>query len=496
MPTNKHNSILNRRVASALAIFAVVLPLSGCTGSGETVDSDTGSGPEVTTQDTPAPRNTRTSSNGGGSGAHGKLDSTFGNGGKVLTEFGDNDEARAIVVQPDGKIVVAGEAWAMPEETPSFALARYNANGSLDKSFSKDGKVVTPMSGDDYDYSRVYGLALQPDNKIIAVGSAFLQEPRGHVFAVARFNADGTLDKTFGKGGRVLTPVGNTEEELNDAAMSVVVAEDGKIVVAGGTGMGLSYAAVTSGDVAVVRYDAKGKLDTKFGKGGKVVTGIMQEDAVQAVAIQPDGKIVVGGYGSEDGTYDFIAARYLENGKLDTSFGEGGKVRTNVAGDLDYAYDLALTPEGKIVLAGQAQTDVGACGPADPGRLCEKLGFAVLQYNEDGSVDEGFSDGGLALISAGDTAGGRSIARRDDGKLVVGGHYENDEFAVVLFNEDGSVDESFGDDGVARTNFGLSVDTIEAIALQPDGKIVAAGYGNEDGSLNDNFALARYTVGR
>ncbi|HEX8230034.1 MAG TPA: delta-60 repeat domain-containing protein, partial [Chloroflexia bacterium] len=316
-----------------LGTMLAVTLLAGCGGQVSTPTAT-----RATSEGTGTPRNTQTT-NSQGSGAYGKLDTTFGDGGKVSTEFGHSDEAHALVVQPDGKIVVAGEVWSHPEDTPSFGLVRYNEDGSLDEEFGKDGKLVTKLA-DDYDYSRAYDVALQEDGKIVAVGSAIHADLGGHVFAVARYNEDGALDKTFGKSGKVLTNVVKAEDGPEESARAVAIQPDGKIVVVGATGIYVS-------DFAVLRYDTKGKLDTKFGKGGKATTDIMEQDVAEAVAIQPDGKIVVAGHATDETAKDdFVVVRYLPNGKLDTTFGDRGKVVTNFMGGEDRAFDMVLRPDG------------------------------------------------------------------------------------------------------------------------------------------------------
>jgi len=174
----------------------------------------------------------------------GALDTSFGSGGKVTTDFGGSyhPDGFSVALQPDGKIVVAGYAGG------DFALARYNSDGALDTSFGSGGKVTTDFGGSDAGYS----VALQPDGKIVVAGYAGLD------FALARYNSDGALDTSFGTGGKVTTDFSGGR----DVGYSVALQPDGKIVVAG-------YAGV---DFALARYNSDGALDTSFGSGGKVTT--------------------------------------------------------------------------------------------------------------------------------------------------------------------------------------------------------------------------------
>ena len=270
--------------------------------------------------------------------APGSLDTSFGNGGLVLTNLAQasSDLAFAIVIQPDGKMVVAG----LSDAGGSFdiGLARYNANGTLDGSFGAAGKVLTDFSSGSDDEG--FAMALQPDGKIVVAG---LSDAGGNFhFALARYNTDGTLDGGFGSAGKVLT---NSSPGSDDSALAVGLQPDGKIVAAGPSGSSFG----------VARYNANGTLDAGFGSGGTVTTAFGTDtfDQPAALAIQPDGKIVVAG--SSD---TFIAlARYTVNGALDAGFGIGGKVTTAFGtASSDQASAMAVQSDGKLVLAGASDS--------------------------------------------------------------------------------------------------------------------------------------------
>ena len=272
--------------------------------------------------------------------ADGTLDTGFGTDGKVLTPVGTlTDEAHSIALQDDGKIVVAGYASSGDND---FAVVRYNADGSLDTGFGTGGKVTTPIgSGDDY----AHDVTVQADGKIIVSGytkvSLFDTD-----FALVRYNADGSLDTGFGTGGKVTTAFGTGYDE----AYGVTVQSDGKIIVAGSAING-------SEDFALVRYNADGSLDTGFGTGGKVTTPIgTGTDTAYDVLVQADGKIVVAGEASGTG-YDFALARYNADGSLDTGFGSGGTVLTAVSANNDFGRFVALQSDGKIVVGGSSNHD-------------------------------------------------------------------------------------------------------------------------------------------
>lgn len=239
----------------------------------------------------------------------GALDRTFGGDGKVITHFSDAfDEVRAMSIQPDNKIVVAGHSTAT-RRSFDFALARYHPDGTLDRTFGDNGKVITDFIDDGEDI--VFDMARQPDGKIVVVGRF---SPGGSIFnfAVARYNADGTLDRTFSGDGKIIT---DFTTDTPDTAFGVAIQPDGKVVVVGDSdNESLSNQTF---DFAMVRYNANGTPDPTFGNNGKVRTDFFvppfnssQSDQATAVAMQTDGKIVVVGttYGA-DGTA-FAVARY------------------------------------------------------------------------------------------------------------------------------------------------------------------------------------------
>ena len=257
----------------------------------------------------------------------GSLDATFGSGGKVITSVTVGDSGKSVVVQSNGKIVVAGDGFG------DIELVRYNVDGSLDVSFDSDGKVVTDVGFNDSGNA----VALQNDGKIVVAGTTGTPTTD---FAIVRYSTDGSLDPSFGTGGIVTTSIGR-----NDDAKSVVIQSDGKIVVAG----------TSDSDFVVVRYTSSGVLDSGFGTGGKVTTdiGSSTNDSANSVAIQSDGAIVVAGTSAND----FAIVRYTSAGALDTGFGTGGKVTTDIGtSTFDSAQSLVIQADSKIVVAGSSST--------------------------------------------------------------------------------------------------------------------------------------------
>jgi len=405
-------------------------------------------------------------------GAPGDLDPSFDTDGLVTTAIGSgNDLGSAVAIQSDGKIVMAGTSHNGTDN--DFALARYNADGSLDTSFDTDGLVTTDIGSNDSGSS----VAIQSDGKIIVAGQS--NSPGNFDFAVVRYNSDGSLDTSFDTDGIVTTNV----DILHDRAYAVTIQSDGKIVVAGYGRIAPSTP--VNNDFVVVRYNTDGSLDTGFDTDGIAITDIGgSQDQAYAVAIQSDGKIVAAGYSNSGSNYDFVVVRYDTDGSLDTGFDTDGIVTTAIRDKDDFAYGMAIQPDGKIVVAGYG-TIVTAGNHDD---------FVLARYNTDGSLDTSFdTDGKVVTDLALRNDHGYSVALHSDGKIVVAGYSQNAtdlDFAVVRYNADGSLDTGFSGDGQVITPIGSSHEQGNAVAIQSDGKIVVAGQ-SHNGS-NYDFALARY----
>ena len=391
------------------------------------------------------------------------LDPSFGAGGKVTTAIGPTyDQASALALQPDGKLVAAGITYNGSNR--DFALVRYKPNGSLDTSFNGTGKVTTAIGpGDDW----AEALVLQPDGKLVVAGYSW--NGSDYDLALVRYDSNGSLDPSFNGTGKVITAIGPG----GDGADALALQADGKLVAAGFSQNGSDW------DFALVRYNPNGSLDTSFNGTGKVTTPIgSSNDVAYALAVQQDGKLVAAGY-SATGSNHFALVRYNPNGSLDSSFNGTGKVTTSIGED-DVAEALALQPNGKLVAAGYSKN-----GTQDS--------FALVRYNPNGSLDPGFNGTGKVTTRIGLSNDAYALALQADGKLVAAGSsYQgsNDDFALARYNPNGSRDTSFNVTGEVTTPIGPGGDDARALALQPDGKLVAAGY-SWHGSDYD-FALARY----
>ena len=378
--------------------------------------------------------------------------------GVVITSMSAaDDEAYDMLLQKDGKIILTGYS------NTDIAAVRYLANGTIDNSFGSGGivktalRTVNPISS---------AIALQSDGKIILAGSA--NNGQTNDFALLRYNSNGNLDQTFGKQGIVITSL----SEGDDNATDVSVQKDGKILVVGCCNDG------SKTDFALVRYNSNGSLDPTFGKEGIVLTSLSQgDDQAVAMAVQPDGKILLTGYSNTN----IATVRYKPDGSLDKSFGKNGIVITSVNSGEDEAEDITLQEDGKILIAGKSNNGLNN-------------DFALLRYNPDGSLDPTFGKGGIVVtgIRDGDDQAS-ALCIQSDGKIIAAGSSNNGlnyDFALIRYNRNGSVDRSFGQNGVVLTYIREGNDLASAVIVQEDGKILAGGNSNS-GTTND-FALIRY----
>ncbi|HVK56671.1 MAG TPA: delta-60 repeat domain-containing protein [Burkholderiales bacterium] len=421
--------------------------------------------------------------------APGDLDPSFGGDGKVTTDFfGGADAAKAVGIQRDSRIVTAGNAFNSQTGGYNFALARYNNNGGLDPTFDGDGKVTTNLAGNTPSSSSASNtanaLVIQPNGKIVVAGVTFNSATAFNNFAVLRYNSQGDLDSSFGIGGVVRTEFDGVNASANDVALQ----PDGKIIAVGTIGNRLG-----NQDIALARFNPDGQPDSSFGTAGKVITDLTSDDGANAVHLTSDGKILVAGT-SFCLTFpcparEFILLRYNQNGSLDPTFGIDGKVTTDFR-IRDVANALDIGPDGKIVIAGFADSDCTGSCPV----------FALARYNPDGDLDTTFGVGGKITTPLGRVARATAAIIREGPKpkIVVGGYYQERavcgtvgetyacDFALVRYNWDGTLDSSFGDGGIATTDFGGTQDRAFDLAIQRNGKIILAGNAGGD------FALARF----
>lgn len=411
------------------------------------------------------------------------LDYTFGTTGVTKTDFNLADGGHAMALQPDGKIVQVGTA----SRSLLFAVVRYNSNGTRDSSFGSDGKVSTAMTNPART-AVARAVVIQPDGKIVAGGDAnpFFPGIHSSNFALARYNTDGSLDTTFDGDGKVLTDFGVSGP---DFMWDMILQPDGKIIA-----VGESYGinAEPYFDFSMARYNSDGSLDSTFGVGGRATANFGYGDGAKSVVLRPDGKILLGGYSRNVGTLDdYALVQFNADGTLDTTFGVGGRVVIDfVSGDS--INDMALQSDGKIIAAGRA---------ASPGAD----NIALVRFNADGNLDQSFGDAGRRIVSFANFAPayGVDVVLQPDGKILLGGtagnsvpNYHND-FAVVRYKSDGNLDLTFDGDGLVSFNLSYVAtdDIANSILLQPDGKIILGGSTQGGGTSESDFAIARVQAG-
>jgi uncharacterized delta-60 repeat protein len=424
----------------------------------------------------------------------GCLDVSFGGSGFVHTDpdgpsYGSGSEA--VVVQPDGKIVVAGQSRDPSKGAASFTVFRYNLDGSLDTSFGdpdptnpplRRGYVVTSFTtGSNY----AHAMLLQPDGKMVIGGS-------GSGMSVARYNSDGTLDTGFGSGGKVMVDFGSSA-----VVQQLALQSDGKLVLAGQAGSPSGF--------GIARLNTNGSLDSSFGTGGKLIanpstakrgSGFGWALAIQRIpATTGEERILVGGYSSSGSSAptEWTLMRFRSNGATDTTFGTSGRVTTAFLGFGDQIRRLAIDSSNRIIAAGLTRTATDSCG----GYVVD---FAVVRYTQDGALDGTFAGGKQTVDVYGGMDQLYGMALQADGKIVLAGYAKSSDLtvsdiALVRFNVNGSRDASFGllANGIVTTDlFGFD-DYGIGVAVQPsDGKIVVTGSSKLVAGGYDEITVARY----
>lgn len=392
------------------------------------------------------------------------LDPDFGVEGIVITSINGVDQPADMVVQPDGSILIAGIT------RPSFynfvgdqLLVRYLAGGSLDTTFGTGGMVITSLSSG---YDIANAVSLQADGKIVTGGHS---SEHGWL-TVARYHADGSPDTMFGQGsfaGVVTTTIGTSA-----SAKNIVIQPGGEIIAVGN-----SRTDDITG-ITIVRFEVDGTLDNSFGTQG-VTTTIPDPQSNRSiafgVALQSDGKIVVGGYDDRD-IDTAVLVRYNSNGTLDTTFGTSGII-TETFGTAAAFWDVAVQPDDKILAAGQTNGN----------------GMLIARYNSDGTLDTSFANDGVFTMGEVGYPGKTiaEIALFDDGKIVAAGVEGEPGIAaqqlIVVLQPDGSFSNYWGQ-GWAMLQGPSSYNTISAVSILDQKKIITSGTTN--GSTN--ILLAQY----
>ncbi len=383
--------------------------------------------------------------------APGDLDTTFSTDGKVTTDIGTTDAGRAVAVQSDGKIVVAG--FAQVSGTYEFAVVRYGTDGTLDSSFSSDGIATIDVSSG---HDLAYAIAIQTDGMIV-IGGATGVGGANTEFGLVRLTSSGTLDTGFSIDGKIEFGVGSGDDVLTGLA----IASDGDIVAVGYGSNGSNF------DLAVARLTSAGVLDTAFDTDGKVLVPVgAGADYGHAVAIASDGDIVVSGVAHNGSDDDVAVVRLTSAGALDAAFDSDGKVTVAVGSGDDVGRAVAIASDGDIVVAGTSHNG-------------SDEDMAVVRLTSAGALDTAFDSDGKVTVAVGsgdDEA--RGIALLADGGIVIAGESHNgsnDDIAVARLTAAGAMDTAFSTDGKVTVAVGSGADAGYAVAISSSSQVVVAG---------------------
>jgi uncharacterized delta-60 repeat protein len=379
----------------------------------------------------------------------------------VTTDFsGVEDEAAALLAQPDGKLVAVGSAgspqpgnWSLPQ----LAIARYTVDGVLDTTFNKTGKVTAIIGRGG---GRALGVHLLDGGKLLVTGYVLNNSVQDLV--LMRLDTRGLRDLTFGVNG-VATFGSESEDE---AGLAIAVLPDGKVLVAGRAGR----EALAKG--CVVRFTADGKVDTTFGLGGRVLVDEQYE--ARALAVEPDGAFVVAGDTlSKGGSY---LVRFLANGTRDVNF-----PRSRPSG-ISLVRAMVRQPDGRLVIGGASVQE-------------NRAGFGLMRFLPDGTVDTSFGQNGLVMTAVRGDDRVRGLVLQQDGRLLaagdVGGFFS--QVGLARYLPDGSLDPSFGSGGVIAGSLGYVGQDAAAVTLHQQG-VVIAGRRTLGDTPSWDFLLARFRL--
>ncbi|HQR40412.1 MAG TPA: delta-60 repeat domain-containing protein [Blastocatellia bacterium] len=404
--------------------------------------------------------------------ATGDLDTTFGDSGYVNTDFFNRDDGgRSVAIQSDGKIVVGGYVYKQSSDASvDFGLVRYDTNGALDAGFGSGGRVTTDFASN---LDEIEAIAIQDDGKIVAAGFA-VRPATGYDVALARYMPDGTLDGTFGSGGKAVFDLGSDD----DFAEAVSILPGGSILVGGGTFTD------DEGDFMVMRLTPAGMIDSSFGSDGMVTTDFFHiYDELADMAVTDDGHIVVVGFAGKNSVTDlFGVARYNSNGTPDTSFGNGGKFAEDAAGLRGDAGAVVVQPDGAVVVGGFSS-----------GRGFD---FTLARLTGEGDLDATFGTGGIVQTDFFGFEDKVSALALDGDKIVAAGRAfhstssASGDIAVARYNADGTLDTTFAATGMTSVDFYDREDEANEIAIDSDGNYVVAGTANR--STDEDFAVVRF----
>jgi|JI6StandDraft_1071083.scaffolds.fasta_scaffold06638_2 uncharacterized delta-60 repeat protein len=403
---------------------------------------------------------------------NGVLDETFANAGIYTYDFGFVDVLYGIELQEDGKIVAAGSALDATYTSEAKVL-RLLPDGTPDMDFGTNGIVDLPLNEESY----AYDLLIKDNGQLLIAGISAIQ-PYVYAMAITQLNSDGSIDTSFGTNGTTIINLGNGDEY----AYAIALQADGKILVAGNS-LDANYNNVPT----LVRLTTEGDLDLSFSEDGVAFYPVSQvENELRSVAVQSDGKIIVGGHYAPDlFDVDVLLLRFNEDGTLDETFGVEGALEDPITPyGADECFGLIIDAQDNIIITGYASTASG-------------WDAFVKKYDSFGATDNSFGTDGVVFSGVEQSDVGYAIVQAPSGDFVfcgTAGNFPDQAFALWSIHADGTLDADFGTNGTVLTSLGPNPTEATALAIQDDSSIFIAG---KTGDQNNNlqFAILKYQDG-
>jgi len=402
----------------------------------------------------------------------GSLDETFATNGKFVLNNGFTDLFTDLEITSDGKIVAVGITYDVTWAATTLVM-RFNPDGSIDQTFANNGIFTFSLDAE----ANIFDLVIRPNGKILMVGST--TDYNVYNFLILQLNEDGTPDDSFGVNGVVVKKFSPVTNFYEDHAYAVALMEDGRFVVAG-----KSHDLQYNFSPIVARFNENGTVDETFGTNGAARIPVLEvENDFDGVLVQPDGKIVATGHIANNFlSFAMLVARFLPDGTLDQTFDSDGVLNWVYSGVDDEGYDIVLTENNEYLITGFTTT------------VTFNYSMLMIKLDQQGSFVSDFGTNGVVMADYGTYDVGSKVIVQGDGKILVGGGSGtappgDSDFAFWRYLPDGTLDQTFGTDGMAKVQFFGNYDEALSIALQSDGKIIAVGKANN--GINHDFAMIR-----
>ena len=400
----------------------------------------------------------------------GTIDPSFADNGKFILDYGNTDLFTDVEIQDDQKIVAVGITYDAAYVASAQAM-RFLPDGSPDLLFATNGIFTYSLNFE----ANVYGCVIRDNGKIVMTGST--TDYNDYRILLIQLNEDGTLDETFGENGIVVQKIGPDMNFFEDHSYAITLQDDGMILVAGKS-YNLDYRFVP----VVVRFTENGELDTAFGTNGVASVPVIDvENDFDCLVVQDDGKIVASGhYANELLSFALLVARFLPDGTLDDTFGDNGIINYPYQADAE-GFGITLTSDDKILLTGFTAS------------ASYNYSMMLMKFDQQGNPDPGFGDEGLVIADYGAYDIGYGIHIQSNDKILVAGTSGelipgDCDMAIWRYNPDGTLDNTFGTNGMSKIQFYGNPDEGLAMAHQSDGKIVIAGKAR---NVNFDYAMVR-----